>query len=89
MRVHIGVSELNVSTAIGLGWIAMKFGTHIRVPLRMKCSNFGDPSTFHLAPPLCQNFHLPDCVVYLQNEQHSYQPQLYFVVSCKHANMLN
>ncbi len=29
----------------------MKFGSDIHVPLRMNCNNFGDPSTFHLAPP--------------------------------------
>ncbi len=26
-----------------IGWIAMKFGTHIHVPLRMNCNHFGDP----------------------------------------------
>ncbi len=42
-EVHI--CGWNVSTTIG--WIDMKFGTSIYVPLRMNCKNVGDPFTFH------------------------------------------
>lgn len=61
IRVYICGFDLNVSTVIG--WIVLKFGTHIQAPLRMKCSNFGDPLTFHVPPPSDQNLHLPDTLV--------------------------
>ncbi len=33
----------------------MKFGSDIHVPLRMKCNNFGDILTSHIAPSPGQN----------------------------------
>ncbi len=36
----------------------MKFATHIHVPLRMSCNNFGDPLTFHLLPSSGQSFQI-------------------------------
>ncbi len=44
----------------------MKFGTDIHVPLRMNCNNFGDLSTFYVAPLLGQNCHLFNSLIYEQ-----------------------
>lgn len=44
------VQTQNISATIG--WIAMKCCTDIRGPQRMNPNVFGDPLTFHLAPPL-------------------------------------
>ncbi len=62
-----------------VGWIAMKFGLDIYVPLRVNCNNFGDPSMFHVAPPL----NLSNTLVYdqIHAEIMTHQPQLYFVFS--------
>lgn len=38
--------ESNVWTITG--WIAMKFGIDIHVPLRMNSNHLGDPLTIHL-----------------------------------------
>ncbi len=32
-----------------IGWIAVKFGAEILIPLRMNCNKFGGPLAFHLA----------------------------------------
>ncbi len=41
------VTERDILTAVR--WIAVKFGTGIRVPLWKNCNNFDDPLIFHLA----------------------------------------
>lgn len=48
-----------------IGWITMKFGANIHVPLRMNCSNFGDPPTLPLVPSSGQ--HLPLFNTFLPN----------------------
>lgn len=48
-------SEWNISKTSG--WIAMKFGTDIHLPLRM---NFADPLTSNQAPPSGQIFNLSE-----------------------------
>ena len=35
-------------------WIVRTFGTEVHGPQRMKSTDFVDPFTFHLAPPLSQ-----------------------------------
>ncbi len=40
---------------ITVGWISMKFSTHIHVPLEMNFNKVGDPLTFHLVPSSGQN----------------------------------
>lgn len=46
----------NVSPSVG--WIALIFGTDIHSAQKMDCIHFGDPLTFHLAPPEGQSYHL-------------------------------
>lgn len=36
----------------------MRFGTDIHGAQTMNANDFGDPMTFHVAPPACKSFHL-------------------------------
>lgn len=57
--------HLNISTVIGC--IAMKLGTHIRDPLRMKCENFGNPLTLPPMPHSSQNVTLTNALFFWSN----------------------
>ncbi len=50
------------SIATTIGWVAMKFGADIDIPVRMIHHCFGDPLTFPLVPPPC--FNLLNTLVY-------------------------
>ena len=44
-------------------WIGTKCSTNIHVPCRMNLNDFGDPLTFHLAPPSGQNMNCSNILV--------------------------
>ncbi len=46
--------------------MVMNFGSDIHVPLKMNCSNFGDPLTFHPAPSSGQHVNVSNTLVYDQ-----------------------
>ncbi len=50
----------------------VKFGTHVRVSLRMNYNNSDDPLTFHVAPLSSQTFHLSSTLLYI-NQQMSHR----------------
>ncbi len=61
MRLTV-VVKWTVSAAVG--WIVMKCGSDVHVPLKMNCKNFGDPLTFHLAPQSWLKGHLLSCFLF-------------------------
>ncbi len=59
-QVHIDGFEWNISTTDG--WIAMRFGSPIHVPLTVNCINFGETSNFFSSATIrakvqCFHFH--------------------------------
>ncbi len=50
--------KLHKPLSVDKCWIAMKFCTYIDGSQKMNPADFGDPLTFHLAPPAGQSFHL-------------------------------
>ncbi len=56
----------NVNVSTTTAWIATTFPTHVHAPLRVNCSNFGDPLTVLLVPWWGQHFKLSSNLFYDQ-----------------------
>ncbi len=59
------VGPFNRNTSTAVGWIVMKCGSDIHVPLRMNCKNFVIPWS-HLAPSSGQHVNVSNTLVYDQ-----------------------
>lgn len=84
MAVSVFLSSTLVQTEITtIGWIVMKCGSDIHVPLRLNCNNFSDPLTFHRALYASHNLNWSNRLLWFMTKYLNkfLQHRLYFVFS--------